>query len=73
MSQIKLWLINWLSLIGRNYVYYWILRSFKGPEEDMEEGLAVASLYSLTYAQKQAEIEAEEGTVALYTGALKLN
>ena len=39
----------------------------------MEEGLAVASLYSLTYAQKQAEIEAEEGTVALYTGALKLN
>ena len=62
-----------MSLIGRNYVYYWILLSFKGPEEDMEEGLAVASLYSLTYAQKQAEIEAEEGTVALYTGALKLN
>ncbi len=32
------------------------------------EGQAIASLYSLTYAQKQAEIEAEEGTVALYTG-----
>jgi hypothetical protein len=51
----------------RNYVYYWILRSYRGAEEDMEDGLAVASLYSLTYSQKQSEIEAE-GAVALYTG-----
>jgi hypothetical protein len=63
-------------VIGRNYVYYWILRGYKGREEaeDTEEegGLAVASLYSLTYAHKQAEIEAEEGSVALYTGQLHL-
>lgn len=52
----------------RNYVYYWVLRSFKGADEVIEDGLAVASLYSLTYAQKQAEMEADEGTVALYTG-----
>jgi hypothetical protein len=49
-------------------VYFWILRSYRGSEEQKEEGLAVASLYSLTYTHKQAEIEAEEGTVALYTG-----
>jgi hypothetical protein len=56
-------------------VYYWILRGYKEREEtDTEEGgLAVASLYSLTYAHKQAEIEAEEGTLALYTGQLHLS